>query len=105
MGFALIGTPGISSSVRQDRETEAFRQRPASLILVDRHDDQRFAHPLDKRVQKNWRGTQSDPFLPAEIYVLHPTDGFSIKSEQRTSLILSGPLTGFLARAPPLSNA
>ena len=99
VGLALAGTPGISHG-RQAEEPEAFRQRAASL-LVDRHDDQRFAQPIDKRGQKNWRGTQSDPFLPVEISDLHPAGRFAIRAENRPRLVLSSTFTGFLARAPP----
>ncbi len=74
---------------------------PFSLLLVDRHDDQRFAQPIDKRGQKNWRSTQSDPFLPTAISVLHPVDGFILTVNAPPSLLPSRVETGFLARAPP----
>lgn len=100
VGFALAGTPGISHG-RQAEEPEAFRQRPVSLLLVDRHEDQRFAQSIDKRGQKNWRSTQSDPFLPTAISVLHPVDGFILTVDAPPSLLPSKVETGFLARAPP----
>lgn len=100
VGFALTGTPGISPG-RQTEEPEAFRQRPVSLLLVDRHDDQRFAQPIDKRGQKNWRGTQSDPFLPTAISVLHPVGSFILFVDAPPPLFASRVETGFLARAPP----
>ena len=100
VGLALAGTPGISHG-RQAEEPEAFGQRPVSLLLVDRHDDQRFAQPIDKRGQKNWRGAQSDPFLPVEISDLHPAGRLAIRAENRPRLVLSSTFNGFLARAPP----
>ncbi|WP_137136948.1 hypothetical protein [Rhizobium sp. FKY42] len=100
VGFALAGTPGIFHG-RQAEEPEAFRQRPVSLLLVDRHDDQRFAQPIDKRGQKNWRGTQSDPFLPTAISALHPVGSFILFADAAPPLLPGRVETGFLARAPP----
>lgn|GEM_PF-2249093 len=100
VGLALTGAPGIPLG-RQAKEPEAFRQRPVSLLLADRHDDQRFAQPIDKLGQKNWRGTQSDPFLPTAISALHPVDGFILSIDAPPPLLPSRVETGFLARAPP----
>lgn len=101
VGFAMLGLPG-GTLPRSDGGPEAVKLRHTSLLLVDRHDDhQRFAHPLDKRVQKSWRGTQSDPFLPAEISDLHPADRFVVRAVHRPQSALSRTSTGFLARAPP----